>query len=61
MNRRGSRTITVPIMAGAVGCRARVLGVFMTAISPWIWSIVLYFFQELINLGLPFTPNNTAF
>ena len=48
-------------MAIAVGSRARVLGVFMTAILPWIWSLVLYFFQELITLGLPFTPNNTAF
>lgn len=53
--------MTVTIMASAVGCRARVLGVFMTAISPWIWSLVLYFFQELITLGLPFTPNYTAF
>ena len=61
MGRRGSWTMTVTIMASAVGCRARVLGVFMTAISPGIWSLVLYFFQELISLGLPFTFNDTAF
>ena len=34
MGRRGSWTMTVTIMASTVGCRARVLGIFMTAISP---------------------------